>query len=372
VSTPSGITASLAGQTITVPPDGQGTQTLTVHASASANQTFYTVPVTLTEGGTTLPTVDVTVHLAGADPQQATPVITSMSPPGGSLQVTLANTTDTSSTVTAVNWTLGSQSGTQALDTTIAPQSSTTVSVDVGSPVFGQAYPFTVTSVVSGGQDSAPLSGHVSFLPVVQKNLGSSWSLSDVQDGPSVDLGNWGAVGSPQAPAGLSGKVWFDWDSSNLYVTVEVQDDNFSEPATGGNIWQGDSLQVAATTGVPGSSAVVSDASTNGHYEYGAALTPQGPQVYRWTAPTGVATGQVTDAAVQVTRDDATNTTLYELALPWSDLTSAVTPGAGDVFSISALLNDTDNGAREGFLQWGGGIGPDKNVAEFNMAQLMP
>jgi predicted alpha-1,2-mannosidase len=373
VSAPSGITASLAGATISVPPDGQGTETLTVHASASANQTFYTVPVSLTEGGTTLPTVDVTVHLAGADPQQATPVITQVSPPAGSLQVALANSTDTAATVTAVNWTLGSQSGTQALSsTTIAPQSSTTVSVNVGSPAFGTIYPFTVTSVLSNGLQSAPLSGHVTFLPVVQKTLGSSWSLSQVQDGPSMDLATWGAAGSSQPPAGLAGTVWLDWDSANLYITAEVSDDNFSELATGANIWQGDSLQVAATSGVPGSSAAVSTASTNGHYEYGAALTPQGAQAYRWIAPAGVATGPVTDAAVQVTRDDATDTTLYELALPWSDLTSAVQPGAGTVFSISALLNDTDNSTREGFLQWGGGIGPDKNVAEFNMAQLMP
>jgi hypothetical protein len=294
-----------------------------------------------------------------------------MSPAAGSLQVLLDNPSTTPTTVTAVNWTLGSSSGTQALDTTIAPQSSTTVSVDVGSPSFGQIYPFQVTSVVSGGQGSAPLSGHVTFLPVVQKNLGSSWSLSDVQDGPSADLGSWGAVGSSQPPAGLAGKVWFDWDSANLYVTAEVNDDNFSEPATGVNIWQGDSLQVAATSGVPGSSATVSTSSTDGHYEYGAALTPQGAQAYRWIAPTGVATGPVTDAAVHVTRDNATGTTLYELALPWSDLTS-VQPSAGTVFSISALVNDTDNSTREGFLQWGGGIGSDKNVGEFNMAQLMP
>jgi predicted alpha-1,2-mannosidase len=376
VSAPSGITASLAGGTVNIPPDGQGTETLTVHASASANQTFYTVPISLTDGKTTLPTVDVTVHLAGADPQQVTPVITQVSPPAGSLQVVLANNTDTSSTVTAVNWTLGSQSGTQALNTTIAPQSSATVSVDVGSPNFAQIYPFTVTSVLSNGLDSAPLSGHVTFLPVMQKDLGSSWSLSQVQGDPSVDLattadGTWGAVGSPQAPAGLSGKVWLDWDSSNLYITAEINDDNFSEPAVGVNIWQGDSLQVAATSGVPGSSATVSTASTDGHYEYGAALTSQGAQVYRWIAPAGVATGPVTDAAVNVTRDDATDTTLYELAIPWSDLTS-VQPGAGTVFSISLLDNDTDNATREGFLQWGGGIGADKNVSEFNMAQLMP
>ena len=306
-----------------------------------------------------------------ATPEQVTPVITQVSPPEGSLQVELANQTSTPSTVTAVNWTLGSQSGTQALDTTIAPDSSTTVSVAVGSPSFASIYPFTVTSVVASGAKSIPLSGHVTFLPVVQKNLGSSWSLSQVQDGPSVDLGSWGAVGSSQPPAGLAGKVWLDWDSAHLYVTAEVNDDNFSEPAAGANIWQGDSLQVAATSGVPGSSATVSTSSTGGHYEYGAALTPQGAQAYLWIAPTGVATGPLTDAAVHVTRDDATGTTLYELALPWSDLTS-VQPGAGAVFSISALLNDTDNATREGFLQWGGGIGSDKNVGEFNMAQLMP
>ena len=206
----------------------------------------------------------------------------------------------------------------------------------------------------------------------MQESLGSSWSLSQVQGGPSVQLGDWGAVGSAQAPAGLSGQVWFDWDSSYLYVTADINDDNFSEPATGVNIWQGDSLQMAATTGVPGSSATVSDASTNGHYEYGAALTSLGDQVWRWIAPAGVATGAVTDAPVTITRDDATNTTLYELAIPWSDFTSAVQPVAGTVFSISALDNDTDNGARLGFLQWGGGIGSSKDVSQFNMAQLMP
>ncbi|HZC51757.1 MAG TPA: sugar-binding protein, partial [Mycobacterium sp.] len=306
-----------------------------------------------------------------AAPTVVTPVVTGTNPPAGSLQVVLANQTDTDSTVTALNWTLGSSSGVQTLDTTIAPQSSTTVTVDVATPTFGQTYPFRITSVLSNGSTSTPLTGHVTFLPVTQKNLGGSWSLSDVQDGPSVDLGGWEGVDSPQPPAGLGGKVWFDWDSNNLYVTADITDSNFSEPYTGGDIWQGDSLQVAATSGVPGGSATTSSASTNGHYEYGAALTPQGAQLYRWTAPAGQTTGPVTDATVNISRDDATNTTLYELALPWSDLTS-VQPTAGTVFSISALLNDTDNGIREGFLQWGGGIGSSKDVSLFNMAQLMP
>jgi hypothetical protein len=369
----SGITVSPASGTLSVSADGRASIPATVSVPTSVATGSYPVSYHFTTSdGQTLPgATEMVTVTSPVQPQQATPVITQVSPPAGSLQVALANITDTPRTVTAVNWTLGSQSGTQALDTTIAPQSSATVSVDVGSPTFGQLYPFTVTSVVSGGSNSAPLSGHVTFLPVVQKNLGSSWSLSDVQDGPSVDLGNWEGVGNPQPPAGLGGKVWFNWDSTNLYVTAQISDTNFSEPGTGGDIWQGDSVQLAATSGVPGSSATVSAASTQGHYEYGAALTPDGAQVYRWTAPAGQPTGPVTDAAVHVTRDDATNTTLYELALPWTDLTS-VQPGANTVFSISALLNDTDNGTRLGFLQWGGGIGSSKDVVNFNMAQLMP
>jgi beta-glucosidase len=378
VDAPSGwtATASSPASFSSVGPGQQVTTSwnVTIPGTASpGNQTELdaTAAFTGAAGPYTEDAVSQVTITSGATPEQATPVITQVSPPAGSLQVLLDNPSTTPTTVTGVNWTLGSSSGTQALDTTIAPLSSATVSVDVGSPSFGQTYPFKVTSVVSGGQGSAPLSGHVSFLPVVQKSLGSSWSLSDVQGGPSVDLGNWEGVGSPQAPAGLAGKVWFDWDSTNLYVTADITDNNFSEPATGGNIWQGDGVQVAATSGVPGSSATVSTASTEGHYEYGAALTPDGAQVYRWTAPTGQPTGSVTDAAVHVTRDDATNTTLYELALPWSDLTS-VQPSTNAVFSISALLNDTDDGVREGFLQWGGGIGSSKDVARFNMAQLMP
>jgi predicted alpha-1,2-mannosidase len=63
---PSGLTVTSSPPPgwIHVPPSGQGTETLTVHASASATQTFYTVPVSLNDGRTTLPTVDITVLVA--------------------------------------------------------------------------------------------------------------------------------------------------------------------------------------------------------------------------------------------------------------------------------------------------------------------
>jgi beta-glucosidase len=315
---------------------------------------------------------------SGATPEQVTPVVTGISPPAGSIQVVLNNPSDTPTAVTAVNWKLGSESGTQPVSVTIAPQASATVDVPVTSVSFATPYHFTVTSVVSGGLTSEAFSGHVTFLPVVNKSLGTSWPLSQVQDGPSVDLattadGTWESLDSAQpygGPSDLSGKVWLDWDSTNLYLTANVTDDVLSQPATGPDIWQGDSMQFAATTGVPGSSATESTASVNGHYEYGAALTSLGAQLYRWTAPTE-GSGQVTNATVNVTRDETTHTTLYELALPWSDLTS-VQPAANNVFSFALDFNDKDNGVRKGYTQWGDGIGSSKDVAGFNMAQLMP
>jgi beta-glucosidase len=164
--------------------------------------------------------------------------------------------------------------------------------------------------------------------------------------------------------------MWFNWDAKNLYITADMTEAAFSQTNTGGDIWKGDSLQVSATSGVPGSSVATSNDSLVGHYEYGAALTPAGSQLYRWISPSQGA-GLVTDASVTVTRDDVAHTTLYELAVPWTDLTS-LQPTANSVFSISAMLNNVDSGQRNGYLQWGGGIGDNKNVAEFNQAQLMP
>jgi len=358
-----------ASWNVTIPSTASpGTQT-----ELDATTAFTGAAGPYTEGSVNAETVT-----SGATPEQATPLITGTSPAAGSLQVVLNNPSDTPTTVTGINWKLGSNSGTEAVTATIAAGSTTTVTVPVTGISFATIYPLTVTSVISGGLSSEALSGHITFLPVVYKSLGSSWTVADVQDGPYVDLattanGTWQSLVSSLPYGGssyLSGKMWFNWDATNLYITADITENAFSQNFTGANIWQGDSLQVAATSDVPGSSATTSTASIDGHYEYGAALTPSGPQLYRWTSPSQGA-GQVTNATVNVTRDETNHTTLYQLAVPWSDLTS-VNAAPNTVFSISAMLNNVDTGVRNGYLEWGGGIGDNKNVSEFNMAQLMP
>ena len=358
-----------ASWSVTIPSSATpGTQT---ELDASAGFTGAAGPYT--EGAVGPATVT-----SGATPEQATPVITGTSPAAGELKVLLDNPSDTPTTVKAINWKLGSLSGTQPVTATIAAGASTTVAVPVSGISFATSYPLTVTSVIADGLSSEALSGHATFLPVVYQSLGSSWTVAQVQDGPSVDMattanGIWQSLDDSLPYGGssyLSGKMWFDWDSTYLYITADMTEQSFSQTATGADIWEGDSLQVAATSDVPGSSATTSSASTDGHYEYGAALTPAGSQLYRWTSPSEGA-GQVTNATVNVTRDEANHTTLYQVALPWSDLTS-VPASANTVFSLSAMFNNVDTGVRNGYLEWGGGIGDNKNVAEFNMAQLMP
>jgi predicted alpha-1,2-mannosidase len=60
----SGLTVTPGGGNFRVPGDGSGSMTVTVSASSSSAQTFYTVPITFTDGGTTLPTVNLTVLVA--------------------------------------------------------------------------------------------------------------------------------------------------------------------------------------------------------------------------------------------------------------------------------------------------------------------
>ncbi|HJQ44206.1 MAG TPA: GH92 family glycosyl hydrolase, partial [Jatrophihabitantaceae bacterium] len=64
VTAPSALTITPSSAAFTVPPNGRGTVTLTVHAGASAAQNFYTVPISLTDGGTSLRKITLTVLVA--------------------------------------------------------------------------------------------------------------------------------------------------------------------------------------------------------------------------------------------------------------------------------------------------------------------
>ncbi len=64
MSAPSGLTVSPSSATINVPPNGRATFVLSVHASSGTPQNFYTVPISVSDGGAALPAQTLIVLVA--------------------------------------------------------------------------------------------------------------------------------------------------------------------------------------------------------------------------------------------------------------------------------------------------------------------
>jgi hypothetical protein len=136
--------------------------------------------------------------------------------------------------------------------------------------------------------------------------------------------------------------VWrLAWDATNLYIGVEVTDNQHVQIQTGNQIFRGDSLDMQF--------------DTNRNGDFGAGLSPDDfqitfspgdfatlpPSAFRFQ---GRDTGAILDApgGHHVTLQALQTSTGYtlEAAIPWSDL--ALTPQAGLVIGIALNASDND------------------------------
>ena len=76
----------------------------------------------------------------------------------------------------------------------------------------------------------------------------------------------------------------------------------------------------------------------------------------------------VDNAQLQITRDENAKETIYELALPWTEL-KPCEPIDG-MISFSVLVNDNDGKGRKGWIEWGSGIGESKDNKLFRAIYL--
>jgi hypothetical protein len=266
----------------------------------------------------------------------------------------------------AVSWKIGDRTGTIDLPEPVPGRSTRTADVPLGDIPKGQAYPLELrlssaglSEVVLRGKVSLPESADVRAL--AHKSITVDGVLDDMSGVPGIDLAAEGQVEMPGygGTDDLGGTVWWTWDADNLYLSARIHDDTHAQPATGDQIWSGDGFQFTVTGGLPGESTT--------WYEYGVALTAQGPQAYRWLSAQGPA-GPVTDVDLRVTRDDAADETIYELAMPWQK----VAPFDPDhrLMSLSFLVNDNDGTGRKGWIEWGSGIGGSKDPELFRPVRL--
>lgn len=271
---------------------------------------------------------------------------------GELLRFRVTNHAEDDAEITELTWSAGSQSGAAGAGVIVPARSTVIVDVPLEPITAVVGWTARVTTVASGTAISAgslrPLGtvGDVPAGPITVDGV-----LDPTDDDPSASLAD---------PNGdLTADAWYRWDADGLSLTVRVDDDVHVQSWTAGEMWQGDSVQFTFAPGAPGE--VVAN------HEFGMALTPSGPQVYRWV-PTAQ-TGLVEDAEVAVNRDDTAQVTVYEVLLPWSELDGW--DPTDRLMSTAIAINEND-GAGRTWAEWGGGIAGSKDSSLFKAMRTMP
>jgi len=147
------------------------------------------------------------------------------------------------------------------------------------------------------------------------------------------------------------------WSDQGLLLAFAVQDETFVQTHTGGDIWSGDSVQMALTV-VPSN-----DIGYDAHVlEFGAARSPDGPLVWCWYGGPGGRTGRVESATAAVRTDG--EWTRYEVWLPAGTL-AGIPLAAGTVLGFSYIANDDDGAGFRGAVQWTRGMSGGKDASAF-------
>jgi len=158
--------------------------------------------------------------------------------------------------------------------------------------------------------------------PTIDGQVDGVWSISSVQ---YITVAIEGSVDSP---ADASGSWRALWDADNLYVIVDVNDEDlFNDSA---NSYQDDSVEVYFDGGnSKGPGAPLSE--DNRQYTFG------------WTTDDIAGTNQNIEGVEHAQVNTVTGWRI-EIKLPWSSLQSAA-PVLGDLIGIDCFYNDDDNGA---------------------------
>ncbi len=183
----------------------------------------------------------------------------------------------------------------------------------------------------------------------------------------------WRGTGDCSAAVGLA------YDDERLCVAVNVTDDVHAQPETGGDVWQGDNVQLAIdfrpSRELPGNG----EQERRQTCEIGLTLGERGPEVFRWLpfgGPDG-AEGDITKhvefAAVREGPE-----TRYEATIPWSSLlpprgwepAGPHASGRSPVLGFALIVNDNDGSGRKGWLQLYDGIGYGKDPDKYGLIIL--
>ena len=341
--------------TVTVPAGGRVEVPLEIAPGDDLRQTIADLTLTATvDGAQSSPTV------AELRPRTATLTATHViDGVDDRVRASYTNTTDAAQRISAGSWTFGDDTVDTTESVDVAPGATVTIDSPPAPAGAGDVVYEAVLTVDGIGETS--VRGILSALPwndvprIAQRSITIDGVRDDLTGVPGQQLA------APGVDAGsLAAQAWFTWDDEHLYLTAEVRDDLHLQPYTGNATWQADGLQFAIAPVWPGETALRPEIQPR--IEFGFALTPQGPQLYRYAS--GAVGGFLTDAEIAAVRDEATSTTTYEAAVPWT-LLDAIDVGPDSAASLSIVANDTDGDGTRGWVQWGGGITTAKDSELF-------
>ncbi|MEF2247403.1 CBM96 family carbohydrate-binding protein [Paenibacillus sp. IITD108] len=265
--------------------------------------------------------------------------------------------------VQRVEWSIANHSGIQNWDASIAPEQSGQLSITLPDYAFGENYKASVR-VVFNETDIYRYDGSFGFNPITERKIepGKEMDPELAAMAPTIDLQKAKEVKLAGVSGNIDvrGKIWLNYDRDHFYLTAQIDDKVHAAELKGDQIWNNDSIQFAVAAGVPGESS--------SWYEFGLSSTPDGPQMYRFAGPPGSTKGPVESGKLVVERDESSKTTMYQMALPWSEL-SPVLPLRHEVMSFSLLVNDNNGDGRRGWMEWGSGIGLEKRGSLFQTMQ---
>jgi len=130
----------------------------------------------------------------------------------------------------------------------------------------------------------------------------------------------------------LKSSVRMMWDESHLYMAIDVEDDEFSQPYAGDLVWTSDSIELWLDEWI-----------------YSLSLTKNGPQVFLTKTPSVDVEKIVPEIQLGVKQEG--RRTVYEVAFRPEDV-GPTALAAGKGFRFSALVNDFDPATPEHTRHW--------------------
>ena len=247
------------------------------------------------------------------------------------------------------------------------------VLLDMPEEVANNFYEVKLEVVLDSGAKHE-VSKPVSFLYAIKapENMNLDGVIDEQWDGAmefSMGEDEWlNTTDSDAEWPGNTAKGYAMWDDEYLYVAIEAYDESHYQNGTGTSIWMGDSVQMSTDINryyVPGEL---------GYNEIGFSLSSVDSAIENWNWNASPGKNVSKGGIFKIVRNEETQTTVYEVALPWNELLpngvefkdyNQKNIGFSLLVNENSIDEDGEPTGRTGWIEYMSGIGYRKDATKF-------